>query len=133
MAKDHKGRRAIPGKILLIDDDAELCAELADLLRAEGFKVKIASDAFEGVKLLASGRFDAAVLDYKMPGLDGVEILKKAKDSKVKTAVFLVSGRPFMEELLAVEDLSGYVRSVVQKPFDPEYLLAKIKETRTYA
>ena len=114
-------------RILLIDDDAELCEELADILGDEGFKVTVAPDAFEGVKLLASGSFDLAILDYKMPGLNGVEILKKARDLKAKTPVFLVSGRPFMEKLLEEEELSGLVSAVLSKPFDPEELLAKIR------
>jgi len=115
-------------KLLLIDDDAELCEELADILREYGYKVKIAPDAFKGETLLVSGRFDLAVLDYKMPGLTGVEILKRTSNSTVKTVILLVSGRPFMEKLLETENLSGRVSAVLYKPFAPEDLLAKIKK-----
>ena len=112
---------------LIIDDDAELCDELAEMLRDEGFRVKVAPDAFSGLALLTLGGYHIAVLDFKMPGMNGVELLKKARGSGTRTAVFMVSGKQFLEQQLQEEGLSGLVSGVLSKPFNPEVLLAKIR------
>lgn len=115
-------------KLLLIDDDAELCAELAETLREEGYDVDSTSDSAEGSVLIKKNIYEAAVFDYKMRGLNGIDLLKLVKGINPACAVFLVSGRAGIEKLAKEERVSGLVAGIVGKPFDVDDLLRRIKE-----
>lgn len=114
-------------KILVIDDDTELCEEIAELLRDEGHSVETAFDGTRGEELVKTNKFDTIILDFKMPGMNGVELLKKIKSINPTISVLLVTGRPFIEVLLAEEKLDKIVAGVMNKPFDISLLLKKIK------
>jgi DNA-binding response OmpR family regulator len=113
-------------KILIIDDDVELCEEMAEILREEGFRVHIASDGMSGQKRTSDNHYDCIILDYRMPGLNGVEFLHEIKKRKLKTKIILASGRPFLEKVLEDEKLSDVVSGILQKPFDIQMLLTMI-------
>jgi len=116
-------------RLLLIDDDAELCQEVAEALRDEGFVVENTSDTSEGEKLVARGVFDVVILDYKMPGLNGIELLRMIKSKRPKTKVIITTGRPFIEKLLEEEGASHLVSGIVMKPFSYDELLEKIAKS----
>jgi DNA-binding response OmpR family regulator len=113
--------------ILIIDDDHELCEEMAEILRDEGYLVDTAFDSIRGEEMVKTKSQDIIILDFKLPGLNGVELLKIIKTTKPATAVFLVTGRPFIEKLLQDEKLEKAVAGVMNKPFDIQLLLDKIK------
>lgn len=114
-------------KILIIDDDVELGEEMAEMLRAEGYSADNISDGMKGLEQARAGSYDVFLLDYKMGGITGVELLKKIKRSDPKAAVFLVSGRPGLEAALKAEDLLDSVAGIIEKPFEPRLLLEKLK------
>ena len=116
-------------KILIIDDDADLCREIAEIISGEGFSVQVAANGFEGQKYICANFYDAIIVDYKMPGINGVDILKFIKEKNIKTKVFVSSGRPFIEKILEDEKVSEIVTRVINKPFDIENLLQEIKDT----
>lgn len=64
-------------KILIIEDDANICMLEKDYLEANGFKVSSAADGNEGLKAALSEDFDLILLDIMLPGLDGMEVCKK--------------------------------------------------------
>ena len=109
-----------------MDDDEELCAEMAEVLAGEGYAVKSTSDPEKGRGLIAAHAFDIALFDYKLPGTTGVELMKEVKKKDPETRVFIISGRPFIEQALEEEKVSGLVSGVIPKPFDCEVLLKKI-------
>lgn len=113
-------------KILILDDDVDLCEELAEVLKDEGYYVESLYDGAEGQMQIKKNAYDIIILDYRMPGLNGVEILKFIKSKNLKTKIFIASGKPFIEKLLADEDLSSLVTCVINKPFDAGALLEKI-------
>jgi len=113
--------------LLIIDDDAELCEELSEMLRAEGYAVTCVSDSVKGEALIRSLDFDALILDSKMPLVTGLEILERMKAENIKKKVILVSGSPFMEKELKDKGLKGTVSAVLGKPIDFALLLEKIK------
>ena len=113
-------------KILIIDDDVELCEEIAEILRDEGHFVQTVSDDSAGRDHINKNIYDIIILDYRMPKLNGVEILRLIKDKDLKGKIFIVSGRPFMDKLLKDENASGLVAAVINKPFDAKTLLEKI-------
>lgn len=114
-------------KILVIDDDTELCEEIAEILRDDGHSVDTAFDSMRGEELVKTNNFDTIILDFKLPGMNGVELLKRIRNINPKIAVFLVTGRPFIERLLEEEKLDTVVAGVMNKPFDIGLLLGKIR------
>jgi len=124
-------------RILLVDDDEEICEEIAGLLKDSGFKVTTAFDGRTAVKLLGARNFDLLILDLKVPGVSGIEILRYVKGIRLAQKVLIVTGRPLkdmykqdespipvdpeQEEMLRLAD------AFVSKPFDVEVLLARIK------
>jgi DNA-binding response OmpR family regulator len=113
-------------RILIVDDDVELCEELADILNCEGYSVDTACDGKSGRASILKNIYDIVILDYKIPGLNGIEILKTIKNANLKTRVYIATGRPFIDRLLESEKLSGTVAGVLSKPFDVKTLLEKI-------
>jgi len=112
-------------KILIIDDDIELCEEMSEALKDEGYFVQTAFNANKGEKLLKKIKFDIILLDYKMPGLNGIEIMKKIKDANTK--VIILSGKPFIEKLLKDNNIDNQLSGIITKPFDVNELIKKLK------
>jgi len=113
-------------RILITDDDQELCEEAADALRDAGHLTQTAYDGKTGCDYINKNSYDAIILDYKMTGLTGVDILKFIKRKNLAVKVFLVSGRPFIEKQLKEENVMGLVTRILNKPFDIARLLEEI-------
>jgi len=114
-------------RILIIDDDAQLCEELAEILKCEGFEVETATDSLIGAGLIKRNNHNIVILDFKMPNLTAVDLLKQARAGNVKARFFLISGRPFIDKTIEEEGLSGMIEAVIGKPFDCGVLLEKIR------
>jgi DNA-binding response OmpR family regulator len=111
-------------KILLVDDNAELCVELAGIFRAEGYLVDNTSDSSEGAGLIKRNRYDVGILDYKMKGLNGIDLLKEVNP---QCPVFIISGMLAIDKLIIEERVSGLVAGIINKPFDLEMLLQMVR------
>ena len=122
-------------KLLLIDDDEELCAELAQVLAEEGFEVDMAFDGLIGLRHLQERQYHIIVLDLKLPGLNGYGVLKGIRKTVKPLKVLVLSGRPLGEPLLKEDGVSqdeeekvlNMADIVINKPFMVENLLQKIK------
>lgn len=114
-------------KVLIIDDDVELSAELAEILSDEGHAVEVHLFKREDLPRFDPDPYDVIILDFKMPELSGTDILRaiSAKNSKAK--VIVISGKPFVENLLKKEKLLIQVAHVFSKPFSIQALLDKVK------
>lgn len=123
-------------KILLIDDDEELCAELREILETEGFKVDIALDGLQGLAHLQEGQYQIIILDLKLPGLDGYNVLKSIKKTEDPVKVLVVSGRPLRDPLFKETSASKHEEEmalnladlVINKPFKVENFILKVNE-----
>jgi len=123
-------------KILLIDDDEELCVELKELMEAEGFKLDIVLNGSDGLEHLRKRRHDIIILDLKLPGVNGYEILKEIRRIGSDFKVVVLSGRPIGEPLLKEKGLSleeeekvlHMANHVINKPFRIDEFVARIKE-----
>jgi DNA-binding response OmpR family regulator len=124
-------------RILMIDDDEEMCEELSQILRDEGYSVAIAFDGLTGSELLLRNEYDLVILDIKMPGINGVEILKMAKDKKLKGKILVVTGSFLVNKLLKEGNVPEEGESVallkladclMSKPFDIPTLLERVNE-----
>jgi len=107
-------------KILVADDDPTLRSELAELLRADGHDVHIASDGGEALERLEADPFEVALLDLVMPRATGLEILHRLQVVRPETAVVMITGHGSVD--VAVEAMKGGAVDFVVKPFEIESL-----------
>ena len=120
-------------KILIIDDDEEMCEELMDILKDEGYVVKAVFNGNVGKKQLDEEKFDILLLDIKIPGLNGFEILHELKQQATTITIIVLTGRPVNETItqfenkLNEEELLQYAHFVINKPFKVEELINKIE------
>ena len=114
-------------KILITDDDQELCEEMAEILKVEGYGVDIEFDGLSCEKALNRNKYDIFILDYKMPGLNGIEMLKLIKEREPQSKVFIISGKHNIKDMLAEDNISNLVDGFLNKPFDVDEFLKKIR------
>lgn len=114
-------------KVLIIDDDLELSEEMAEILEAEGYSADTIPDGPGGIELIGKNIYDIFLLDFKIQGMTGLDLLKEIRKKDTKAAVFLVSGRPGLDAVLKAENLSDAVRGIIEKPFNTQLLLEKIR------
>jgi DNA-binding NtrC family response regulator len=112
-------------RIALLDDEARLVEILAMVLRREGYEVHGFSDASEALAALESRDFDLLVTDLKMPGTDGLEVLRRARKTTPELPVILITAHATVPT--AVAALREGAFDYVQKPFDNEELRALVK------
>jgi len=111
-------------RILLVDDDTELCASLRRLLRMEGFEVDAVHTAPEGGQLAAEGKFALVVLDVMLPGGDGRILLKKIRAiSDVPIIMLTARG----DETDRIAGLEAGADDYLPKPFSARELVARIR------
>ena len=79
-------------KVLLVDDEAAFTASLSKVLSRRGFEVETASDGLTALARIAGGSFDVIVLDVKMPGMDGIQVLNEIKRLALDLRVILLTG-----------------------------------------
>jgi len=79
-------------KVLLVDDEASFTASMQKVLSRRGFDVKVASDGLSALPLIAGEQFDVVVLDIKMPGMDGIQVLKEIRRFSPDIHVILLTG-----------------------------------------
>jgi two-component system response regulator ArlR len=114
-------------RLLIIDDDVDLSDGLADLLRDVGYVVETANDAHRGLSLLEANGYDVVLLDIKLPGMTGIQFLERLRARPPKGRIFIMSGAPDAAERLAAGGLTHMAAGVIQKPFDVEDLLRRIR------
>ena len=95
--------RLMMTRILLIDDDAELREMLADYLVGEGYEVGVAGDGETGVPLALGGDYALVVLDVMMPGIGGIESLKRIRASSAMPVVMLTAKGDDMDRIVGLE------------------------------
>ena len=102
--------------MLLIDDDQWVRDSLWLFLESEGCKVVALETAEEGLKFAANYQFDIIIVDYRLPGMDGLEFIKRLPDSQSNSLKVLISAYG-SEDLLASAKKAG-VHQFIPKPFD---------------
>lgn len=107
--------------VLVVEDRSSLLRTFKENLESAGFSVLSASDGFEGRKLVESGGYDIAVFDYKMAGLNGIELLKLSKEIYPATPVILMTAYGSVES--AVEAMKSGAYDFITKPVDMEHLI----------
>ena len=105
-------------EILLIDDEAVVQASCARILEDTGARLTIAPRGDAGLELLAARTFDAVLLDLKMPGMDGAEVLARIRQRWPDLPVVVITGYATMETERSC--LAAGASAWLAKPFDPD-------------
>ena len=111
-------------RIALVDDDRNLLASVSMLLEAEGFAVRCFTDGASALQGLGSDPVDLAVLDVKMPRMDGMELLQRLRKRSDVPIVFLTSKDDEVDEVLG---LRMGADDYIKKPFSQRLLLERIR------
>lgn len=114
-------------KILWIDDEIELLKPFVYLLQKEGYEVQTAPSGEDGVRLANKESFDLIFLDEIMPGVDGLEVLRKIKNENSQQLVVMVTKSE--EENLMNQAYGGWVDDYITKPFSFNQLLSVLNRT----
>jgi DNA-binding NtrC family response regulator len=111
-------------RILVIDDDAGVRESMARMLRSAGYTVLVAASGEEGFDLARGDAFDVILSDMRMPGLSGLDILKKLRDVNVDACFIVMTGFGTVDT--AVEAMKLGAVDFVQKPFFRDELLMRV-------
>jgi len=112
-------------KVLLVDDEAEFVATLAERLEARGFTADTAPTGLTAVTMAEETRYDAIVLDMAMPGMDGIETLERLLELNPDLQVILLTGRATLEQAATAIKLGAL--DLLEKPAEIELLVKKIE------
>lgn len=103
-------------KILIIDDEDIMRNCLCDVLTDDGYSVEIAREGHEGLNLFENNPSDIVILDIKMPGISGIEVLKIIKNKKKSAQVVMITGYATVQTAVECMKLGAY--DYMTKPFD---------------
>jgi DNA-binding NtrC family response regulator len=112
--------------ILVVDDDVDICRNLADILSDLGHHVETAHDGPSALELVRSRRFDVALLDLKMPGMDGLQLYREIKRLRPSMVALIVSAYATRETADDAKHAGAW--QVLAKPVDLSRLLPLIDE-----
>ena len=112
-------------KILIIDDEKAIRKTLIEILNFEGYKTDEASDGEEGLKKFSEKTYDLVLCDIKMPKLDGIEFLEKAKMLNADVPIIMISGHGNIDT--AVEAVKKGAFDYISKPPDLNRLLITLR------
>jgi two-component system response regulator CpxR len=121
--KMAKSETALP-RILVVDDDVELCELLREYLEPEGFQIEVASNGMRGVRYALSGDYALVVLDVMLPEVDGFEALRRIR-AKSRLPVIMLTARG--DDVDRIRGLEIGADDYLMKPFNPRELAARIQ------
>ena len=111
-------------KVLLADDDVELCTMLKQYLETEGFQVGMVHDGKAALQQARSGRFDMMVLDIMMPQLNGLDVLRELRKASLLPVLMLTARSEDVDSIIGLEVGAD---DYLAKPCNPRVLVARIR------
>jgi len=102
--------------ILVVDDEENLCRILSKILSEEGYEVSTASSAEEALRVLSDESVEAVLTDIRMPGMDGLELLRRIKKEEPSPAVIMMTAYPSIDGVVQAMKAGAY--DYIQKPFE---------------
>lgn len=115
LTKGIKGLKAVE-KILIVDDQKGIQLLLQEVFKKEGYKTLLASTGIEAIRLLETDHVGCVLLDMKIPGMNGIEILKRMKDMNIHLPIFMMTA--FGDEELMNQAYELGVSKFFTKPFN---------------
>lgn len=112
-------------RLLLAEDELELSRALTAILRHSGYEVDAVHDGLTALDHLRHQALDAAILDIMMPGMDGIEVLRQARQSGIRLPIIMLTAKSEVAD--KVEGLDAGANDYLTKPFAAKELLARIR------
>ncbi len=112
------------GRVLLVDDDAQVLAATSRHLKRAGFEVDACADGASALSAIRSGGFDVVVSDISMPGMSGIELLRGIREQDRDLPVVLITGAPAIDSAADAVELGAF--RYVMKPFEPDDLVKTV-------
>lgn len=113
-------------RIIIVDDDENIRTTMKTILEDEGYIVDLATTGNEAIEMTEERTYNIALLDIRLPDMEGVELLKLIKDNVPRTRKIMVTGYPSMQN--AITALNKNADAYLVKPVDVEKLLNIVKE-----
>jgi DNA-binding NtrC family response regulator len=113
-------------RILVIDDDATVRKSLEAVLKEDGYEVDVAENGKEAISKSKSRLYNLALVDLRLPDMDGIELLTAMRDTTPKMVKIIITGYPSLEN--AIEAVNRGADGYMVKPYTMEKLLDTIKE-----
>ena len=108
-----------------MDDDDSIRTTLAEILREEGYEVDVAQNGAEAISKSNARLYDLALVDMRLPDMNGTEVLSRMRETVPKTAKVIVTGFPTMQN--AIDSVNRGADGYVLKPVDAETLLWEVE------
>src|SRR5215204_7033571 len=111
-------------KVLIIDDDEELCDLVSEFLTVEGFETSAVHDGAAGLERALSGEYDLAILDVMLPKINGFDVLRNLRQKSGLPVLMLTARGDDMERIVGLEIGAD---DYLPKPFNPRELVARLR------
>ena len=113
-------------KLLLVDDEVDFLTAIAERLTLKDFDVTVASNGEEAIASAENDLFDVAIVDFKMPGMDGTQVLKVLKERHKYLEIIMLTGHATIDSAIECTKLGAF--KYLEKPYNFEKLVEAIKE-----
>lgn len=121
-------------RILVVDDEIDMCWALESMLRSTGYRVSTATRGAEALELLAAESHSLAFVDAKLPDIDGFELAAAIRRDSPDTVVILISGYYYAEDAEITESLSdNHIAAFIAKPFRIEQIRTAAREALAWS
>ena len=118
----------IEAHVLLVDDEEDFLETLSERLESRGLKVSSVTSGEEAISQVEGKNYDAIVVDLAMPGMDGIETIKRIKDKHPDLEIIMLTGQATVKK--SVEAMKYGAGDLLEKPVDLKVLLEKIGEAK---
>ena len=115
-------------QLLIVDDEESIREGAKRILTRMGFQVFMASNGDDGLKIVGEKDIAIVLLDLKMPGMDGMEVLHRIKEKYIQVLVIVITGFATLET--AIEAMKGGAYDFIPKPFEPDQLRIVVNRAR---
>lgn len=112
-------------RLLIIEDEPALCNSIAEGLRLDGYEVDTCQDGVQALELCCVENYDLILLDLNLPGMDGMEVLRRLRTEDTETCVLILSARSQIKD--KVDGLDMGANDYLTKPFHFEELEARVR------
>jgi DNA-binding NtrC family response regulator len=116
----------MPEKMLIIDDDAIVLKSCRKIFESEGYTVTSTPNPQEGIKLVSENTYDIILVDWMMPGMDGMNVVEEIDRKSPNSAMVMISGHPSVGR--ATEAMKRGAMDYISKPFKPDEIIAVVNK-----